>query len=178
MAFALAMKRMAHSMIVNLSRKDASEATLFAKDVIKLKELQDIGTRKLSMSRLDSNVIGFKAEYAVARVFDADLPSLHLINDGGVDIWLENIAVDVKVTNHKDSNLIFQSMDKFRADVALFVVQLGENKFDLVGWITRGAFERQSKRRDFGYGDRLFVSPENLQPIGKLWEKIQEKRFS
>ena len=165
-------------MIVSLSRQDASEATLLARDVIKLKELQNIGTKEMNLSRLDSNVIGFKAEYAVARVFNADLPSLHLINDGGVDIWLENISVDVKVSNQKDSNLIFDSMDKFRADIALFVIQLGDNKFDLIGWITRGAFERQSKRRDFGYGDRLYVSPENLQQIGRLWERIQEKRFS
>ena len=165
-------------MIVNLSRRDESEAILLARDVIRLKEMQGVGSREMSLSRLDSNVIGYKAEFAVARAFDADLPVMHMINDGGVDIWLDNISIDVKVSNQKDSNLIFDSMDKFRADIALFVVQLGDNKFDLVGWITRGAFERQSKRRDFGYGERLYVPPENLQPIGKLWEKIQEKRFS
>ena len=178
MVFALATKKTAHSMIVNLSRRDESEAILLARDIIKLKEMQGVSHRGMSLSRLDSNVIGFKAEYAVARVFDADLPSLHLINDGGVDIWIDNISVDVKVSNQKDSNLIFDSMDKFKADIALFVIQLGDNKFDLVGWITRGAFERKSKRRDFGYGERLFISPEDLQPIGKLWERIQEKRFS
>ena len=165
-------------MIINLSRRDESEAILLARDVIRLKEMQGVDHRGMNMSRLDSNVIGYKAEFAVARAFDADLPAMHMINDGGVDIWLDNISVDVKVSNQKDSNLIFDSMDKFKADVALFVVQLGDNKFDLVGWITRAAFERQSKRRDFGYGDRLYVSPENLQPIGKLWEVLQERKYS
>lgn len=165
-------------MKVKLSKSDCHAATILAQDVVRMKELQSVPTKEMNLSRLDSNVLGFMAEFAVARVFDCEPPRLTFVNDGGIDLWIDDVSIDVKVSKEATGNLIFDDLDKFRAMVAVFVSSLGDGVFNIQGWISRQAFVNSCNYRDFGYGQRVYVSCDQLLPIGSLWEKIIERRMS
>jgi hypothetical protein len=163
---------------VKLSDADSHAATVLAQDVVRMKELQGIPTKEMNLSRIDSNVLGFMAEFAVARVLGCEPPRLTFVNDGGIDLWVDDVSIDVKVSKEPTGNLIFDDTEKFRAKVAVFVSSLGDNQFQIHGWISRQAFINSCNYRDFGYGERVFVSCDKLNSMGSLWEKITERKMS
>ena len=85
-------------MIVRVSNRDRHEADLLAQDTVKLLESMGVTPRleNKQQSRIEANRLGFMAEFAVCRLFGAEPPRLNIATDGGVDLWLGDISVDVK----------------------------------------------------------------------------------
>jgi len=165
-------------MIIELSKKDLHSSHLMGADTVALCEMQGFKPRLENdqQSRVDANIEGFKAEFAIARLFDIEPPTINVLTDGGVDLWLGDKSIDVKWTRG-NSFLIFDSLEKFKADIAILVVRTGiQSAMKVHGWISQEEFSARCYRRDFGYGDRLVVDAENLWPIERLWlEHVQEK---
>jgi len=168
-------------MLFKLSRQDLHDAELMGADTVKLCEMQGFAPRleNEKQSRTDANILGFKAEFAVARLLDIETPVVNVLTDGGVDLWFDNVSIDVKVTNRIDGPLVFDSMKKFQSDVAVLVGATDEaDVLKINGCMSRKEFEWKAYRKDFGYGERDVLDIKDLYPIEWLWLKFMQKRFS
>lgn len=165
-------------MLVQLSRKDAHKATMMGVDTVALCKMQGFAPRleNENQSREDANSLGYMAEFAVARLLDLEEPEISVHTDGGVDLWAGDISIDVKFTNmRKDPPLIFDSMAKFKADVAVLVTCEDDydNVFKVHGWTHRRVFKDGSYKHNYGYGDRLVMDVNQLDKIEHLWGYIK-----
>lgn len=162
-------------MLVQLSRKDAHTSKLMGADTVALCKMQGFDPRleNEDQSREEANILGYKAEFAVARLLDLEVPEINVLSDGGVDLWLnDDTSIDVKFTNMVDDPvLIFDSMAKFRADFAVLVTvsNYDDEAFEIHGWISRRGFKKAARKQDFGYGERLVMYAQDLHPIEELW---------
>lgn len=167
-------------MRVRLSKQDCHTAEILGTDTVALCEMQGFPPRldNERQSRVEANVYGFKAEIAVARLFDIEPPTINVVTDGGVDLWLGERSIDVKFSNRERGPLIFDSLEKFRADYAVLVGRTDEpDVMRINGYISRGGFEVISRRHDFGYGPRLFIEADELEPIERLWLRYAVNRW-
>jgi len=165
-------------MKVRVSRQDYHSAEILAKDTVFL--LERIGVKPRlenpNQSRKHANFKGFLAEYAVCRLFNAESPRLNISTDGGVDLWVNGISIDVKYS--KANRLIFDSEAKFQSDVAVLVTDSDEDDcMNIIGWSSKNGFLANHHKHDFGYGERLVLDAKYLQPIETLWRKLQEREF-
>ena len=87
-------------MKVRLSRQDSHTSEIMGADTVALCKMQGFNPRLENerQSREEANAFGYKAEFAVARLFNAEPPVINVLSDGGVDLWLDGIPVDVKFT--------------------------------------------------------------------------------
>lgn len=167
-------------MLIHLTKKDAHESALMGADTVKLCEMQGFPPRLENdkQSRVEANIYGFKAEFAVARLLGLDPPVVNVLTDGGVDLWFDDVSIDVKLTNKENGPLVFDNIDKFQADCAVLVAKTSHPaKMKVLGFVTKKLFELQSYSHDFGYGQRLVMNAESMKPIEKLWKKMMERRF-
>ena len=167
-------------MLVTISKQDAHTARLMGLDTVKLVEMQGVSPRleNKSQSRQEANIWGFKAEFAVARLLNTDLPIVNVATDGGVDLWFDDVSIDVKFSNKERGPLIFDSIEKFQADVAVLVGRTDEdNTLRINGWVTKDRFADEAQARDFGYGPRLKMDVGDLDPIESMWRRLMARRF-
>ena len=167
-------------MLLRLSKQDAHASKTMGADTVKLCEMQGFKPRleNENQSRVEANVYGFKAEFAVARLLDLHPPTINVVTDGGVDLWFDDISIDVKFTNAEFGPLIFDTMPKFRAQIAVLVGRTeSPNTMRINGWVDRKTFKQQSKPQDFGYGQRLMMEHDEMQPIETLWKRLMEHKF-
>jgi hypothetical protein len=167
-------------MKIRLSKQDAHTCKLMGADTVKLCEMQGFAPRldNKKQSRTEANVYGFKAEFAVARLFHMELPTVNVLTDGGVDLWFGDFSIDVKFTNDEYGNLIFDNMEKFKSQIAILVGRTNDpNVMRVNGWMDRANFKRVAHTKNFGYGDRLYLKHDELMPIESLWARLQAHKF-
>ena len=80
-------------MLIKLSRQDVHTCSVMGADTVKLCEMQGFSPRlnNKNQSRVEANIYGFKAEFAVARLFNLELPTINVVSDGGVDLWFDRL---------------------------------------------------------------------------------------
>ena len=159
-------------MLVKLSKSDLHDSRLMGADTVKLCEMQGFAPRleNEKQSRTEANILGFKAEFAIARLFNLKPPTVNVLTDGGVDLWFDDVSIDVKVTNRIDGPLVFDSMKKFQSDVAVLVGATDqEDVLKVNGCMSRREFEWKSYRKNFGYGEREVVDVKDLYPVPFLF---------
>ena len=95
-------------MYIKLSNKDVHTCSTMGADTVKLCEMQGFKPRlnNSNQTRIEANIYGYKAEFAVARLFNIELPTINVVSDGGVDLWLEDLSIDVKFTNKEEGDFI------------------------------------------------------------------------
>tara|TARA_R110000868_G_scaffold85685_8_gene240905 strand:- start:13882 stop:14394 length:513 start_codon:yes stop_codon:yes gene_type:complete len=163
-----------------LTKQDSHTAEIMGADTVALCKLQGFSPRLENdrQSREEANAFGYKAEFAIARLFNAEPPVINVLSDGGVDIWLDDIPVDVKFTNDEHGPLIFDSMKKFRAEIAILVGRTDDDDvMSINGWVTRKEFKQKADKQNFGYGDRLFLRHTDMNPIAELWHFLAERKW-
>ena len=167
-------------MLVELSKSDLHRAEVLGRDTVKICEMQGFLPRleNESQDRVKANQWGFKAEFAVARLFDLELPTLTVVTDGGVDLWMGDLSIDVKFTNAMRGPLVFDSMEKFKADIAVLVGKTDtHNILSVNGLVSREDFEKKAYKRDVWYGERLVMDEGDLSPIEHLWFESLERNL-
>ena len=167
-------------MKIKLTRQDLHECEVLGRDTVKVCKMQKFSPRldTPDENRVLSNIQGFKAEYAVAKILGCKLPTLNIVTDGGVDLWAEDIGIDVKYTKREDGDLIFDDFDSFKADVAVLVATTREkDQVTIVGWLDKETFEARAYDHDYGYGARKVVANDDLFNIESLWTKVVDARF-
>jgi hypothetical protein len=170
-------------MFFRITQEDLHQSKLKGADTVRLCEMQGITPRLKTddamRSRTENNQRAFAAEYLFARLFSLDPPVVNVASDGGIDFWLGDISVDVKCSNSESGPLIFDSMAKFKADVAVAYGATDEpDKFKLHGCVSKQLFGRQSYEKDFGHGTRLVMDVADLSPIELLWGQWVRKEMS
>ncbi len=167
-------------MLITLTKQDAHASQLLGADTVKLCEMQGFAPRleNAKQSRTEANIWGFKAEFAVARLLDLEPPTLNVLSDGGIDLWYGDTSIDVKFTNKEHGPLIFDTHEKFRADLAILVGKVGGDTLRINGWIDRSTFCDKAVKADFGYGPRYKMDVDDMAPIEKLWKGFATSRFS
>lgn len=167
---------------MRLSRQDEHEARIKAQDtmfIVRGKNLEPRAETMGKISRDEGTLQGFRTEYAIARLFGVAPPDINFKSDGGIDLWVGDCAIDVKCTATDPVCLIFDSLDKFGADVAILVKFSTDSEvLDIYGWVSKSQFGERCYAHNFGYGDRLVVNAENLNPIETLWRKFKLIEFS
>ena len=167
-------------MLIRLSKQDLHNCEMMGADTVKLCEMQGFKPRlhNNNQSRVEANIYGFKAEFAVARLFSLDLPTVNVLTDGGVDLWFDDITIDVKFNNAEYGKLIFDTMDKFKSNIAVLVGKTPDPSIMRInGWMDRKTFGDKSQAVDFGYGDRLFMNHDEMLPIESLWSRLMVYKF-
>jgi len=107
---------------------------------------------------------GFMGEWAVSLTLNIPVNTdLYLGPDAGYDLEFQGYTIDVKTTRAK--YLLFQSIDHFKADVAVLVKVVNDYEVDVVGMISKEKFIEIHEMKDFGYGNQCVVPPEKLLPI-------------
>lgn len=167
-------------MLIYLSKQDAHASKILGADTVKLCEMQGFKPRleNESQSRVEANIYGFKAEFAVARLLDLTPPTINVVSDGGVDLWCGDTSIDVKFTNNEYGPLVFDTIPKFRAQIAVLVGRTkNTNVMRVNGWVNRKTFKEECVAQDFGYGERLMMEHDKLFPIETFWKQLMETKF-
>lgn len=165
-------------MLIELSKEDAHSAQLMGADTVKICEMQGFPPRLENdrQSREEANVCGFKAEFAVCRLFNLSAPTFNVLTDGGVDLWWNDCSIDVKWTGKEYGPLIFDNMEKFQAKIAIAVGSTDDpNVMRVNGWMDKKTFKQESSEQDFGWGMRLTMKVSQLYPIESLWRFMMQR---
>jgi hypothetical protein len=118
-----------------------------------------------------------KEELAVARVFQID----HDIHKGGIDknidMWDNDVSIDVKATFAQAGHLIFKDTKFFKADVAILVTPHDiPDSVHVAGWIGSKEFIEKAKNIDFGNGACPAMHCDELRQIPELWKFMTIRR--
>lgn len=125
---------------------------------------------KEKRSRRDSNFLGFKGEYAFSKLFELSPTDVTEDADDGIDYVLpDNRTVDVKATGKLEGDLIIDSFDSFRADIAVLCYTTEKRScVDFYGWINKKEFMGLCKEKDYGHGMRKYAESNQLHDIEDL----------
>jgi hypothetical protein len=121
------------------------------------------------------DIVGKLGEVAASKVLNLPVDyEIKTRGDKGLDFNLNGITIQVKTSTYE--SLIFNSLSQFKADVAMLVQFMGENKqeaekdprFRVYGWIDKPSFIKLHYHKNYGYGERSVVDINVLNPIETL----------
>lgn len=130
------------------------------------------------------DVLGVRAEVAVAKLFNLDFSAATLGIDSGGDLFIpirDNIffCLQIKATFHANGNLLFRHDCKFEFSTAVLVCQMSDERYDVVGCIGINQIHARKKAVDKGKGYTGWqIDRQQLSPMSELWAYIQEKRLA
>jgi hypothetical protein len=164
-------------MLVKLSKSELHRATTLGRDTTAICRMQNTIPRG-EEGRNDSDIDGARAEFAVAKLYGLEPPTLNVAGDEGCDLWFGQVSIDVKFT--RTSALIFDNLHKFRADVAVLVEPHGERpeRMTVVGWSTRDHFKDHAVVKQMKYGEKLVMDREHLKSPESLWRAVRGREVS
>lgn len=130
-----------------------------------------------SKSALDMHIMGFLAELAVAKHLNLypDFRQLPYGDGHSGDLHFNGKAIEVKCRERVgwDFALYSTNPSEFGADLGVLVYRLSESAMGIAGFISRADFLKRATTKNYGYGPRLAVGPDELRPIGELVEGMQ-----
>jgi hypothetical protein len=98
--------------------------------------------------------------------------------DNGHDLSTA-LGKNIQVKTSTLPQLIFNAPELFVSDYAVLVQFFGDkqlphvdSKFSLIGWTTRELFLANHYKHDYGYGIRLVMDADQLQPIEVLINEV------
>lgn len=164
---------------VRLTRQDMSNATKAARGRQQLNRASGVINQKVAEGDpMNIELMGVKAEIAVAKVLNADFSPFDLGIDDGADMWLGGYSIDVKATSYQTGGLLFNSPEAFRADCAVLVLTTDEDDvMTVMGGCTKLRFISEAEQVDLGRGKRWLMQQANLSPIEAVWRKLTEERY-
>jgi len=165
-------------LLIKLSNEDMHSAQLLGADTVKICEMQGFPPRLENgkQSREEANIRGYRAEFAVSRLFNLPDPKFNIMSDGGIDLWWNDVSIDVKFSNKEYGPLIFDDADKFQAQIAILVgATTDANVMRINGWIDKLEFIEKAVIHDYSYGPRLKLEADELFPIERFWRYMMVK---
>ena len=137
-----------------------------------------VNQRKDIRSDADIDLLGLKAEMAVAKALQLPYRASDLGIDSGADMWSEDVSIDVKATYHKSGKLLFKSLDSFVAEYAILVtISDDEDLMRIVGGMGRDRFKLEAVETDLGRGICWVVPQDILTPIEGVWLTLTQWRL-
>jgi hypothetical protein len=138
-----------------------------------------IGNQKRAgMSDAELDLIGIKAEMAVAKLLCLDYMAARLGVDDGSDLWFGDVSIDVKASIYPTGRLLFKSLEAFRADCAILVTTTNEDDvMSVIGGISRASFTTGHTVSDLGRGECLTMEQDEIWPIEEMWLRLCKVRY-
>ncbi len=166
-------------MLVKLSPKEMSICEQAAALRWQLARASGVVNQRRDQGRTDADLdlLGIKAEMAVAKVFAIDYTPFQLGVDNGKDMWLGDISIDVKATFYKKGKLLFKTRDAFKAHCAILVCENAPEILDVVGYVPKATFCNDCQEGDLGHGVGVYMEQDTLRPIHDLWRVSTEHRL-
>jgi hypothetical protein len=164
-------------MIVKLSRQEESQCKQASRMRWQMNRASGIEQqRKAPQDAGDIDLLGIRAECAVAKALSLDFNPYHLGIDSGADLFAGNISIDVKA-RFNGSNTLFGRPEKFRADVVVSCEQVKDG-IGIVGWASKQRFLERAQVRDLGHGETMALPDSELTDISVLWREITARRVN
>jgi hypothetical protein len=116
-----------------------------------------------SQNGVDSDIQGFKAEYAFAKYINV-FPDFGLSpRSGSCDgVTQKGMRYDIKSTHHKNGNLL--STLKVNKDIDIYILAyICENIVEFVGWAYKAELIKEENIKDLGHGKGYFLSKDLLR---------------
>jgi hypothetical protein len=152
------------NMIVKLTELDTYEIAWAAHERWAYKrDLGYVSSKRIDQKRDDYAITreGMAGEWAVAKVLGVPVNlDLHPGGDPGWDFDYCGVKIDVKTSRAK--YLLFNTLNSFKADFAVFAKYLNDYQVELVGMVSRQDFKQKCEIRDFGYGEKYVMHPDQL----------------
>ena len=165
--------------VVRLTDQELHEAERLGADTDAIcQKVMGYKPRDPGSNKVQSEVDGARAEFAVAKLYALDKPTLNILGDGGKDLWFGGISLDVKFTNTND--LIFDDVDAFKAGVAVLVKNHGDDPrmLNVIGCVSRDVFAANSTAQQRKYGPKLCMRADELSPPEALWRFAVERALA
>lgn len=162
-------------MLVTLNEKEQAYCQKIGSDRYNLSRQQGLKQLRIDDSPLDVETLGVEGEFVFAKVFGFNYPTAEGA-DGGVDFEEGGLTIDVKAAHKEYYNLIFRSLESFKADTAVLVVKVSDNTFRIVGVISRKKFEEIAGSMP-SRPESYIVKQKDLFPLKNLWDEIGKRRF-
>lgn len=160
---------------VRLSPREEHEALILSRDTTKICRMQDT-TPRGEDGRDQSDHVGCRAEFAVAKLLGLDPPKFNVLGDEGKDLWFGNQSIDVKHTGGKETDLIFDSLEAFRADAAILVTS-NEGEFVVHGGVSKERFTRDAYLKSKKFGMKMCLNVSEISPIETLWKYLRQQQI-
>lgn len=170
---------MTNPFLVKLTRKEMSDARQAASGRWQLCRASGVvNQKKANRSDADLDLLGVKAEIAVAKALDVDYNPYDMGIDDGMDMWFGDTSIDVKATFHQTGRLILKSIEAFRADCAILVTESDDDSvMRIIGGCTNKRFVQEANYIDIGYGKRWVMEQHELSPIEVVWRSLKEAQL-
>jgi hypothetical protein len=172
-------------MKVRLKRSEVAIAEQAAALRWQLARASGVENKRIDQTRTDNDVdlLGIKAEIAVAKIFDIPFSASELGVDSGNDLFINagarELSLQVKATFYEKGRLLFAGNKPFTWDAAILVCSTDEpNVMRIDGWISRKDAHSAVLIKDLGQGNGRCIEPESLSSIEELWAFIQRMRYS
>ena len=133
--------------------------------------------RDSSRQSYDLDLLGVKAEQAVAKALDLEYTTTLGIDDGA-DLYAGDVSIDVKATFYSNGKLLLRSQAQAKAQVFVLVAAVKDEEavMRLCGWISRREFLAQCKTIDLGHGPGLAMEQADLRHMTELWGLLVTRR--
>jgi len=164
-------------MIVKLSRQEESQCKQASRMRWQISRASGIEEqRKAPQGAGDIDLLGIRAECAVAKALGLDFNPYHLGIDSGADLFAGDVSIDVKA-RFSGGYTLFRTPEKFRADVVVSCEQV-KDTIGIVGWASKQRFLERAQVQDFGHGKTIALPDSELTDISVLWREITARRVN
>jgi hypothetical protein len=166
-------------LVVTLTPQELAEAHKAASGRWQLSRAAGIANqRRAAQTDAEIDLLGIKAEIAVAKVLNCDYSPFHMGVDSGMDMWHGQASIDIKATFHGDGSLLFKSREAFKADCAILATKTDdEAKIRIIGGCSRQRFMREAENVNLGHGPCWIIQQQDLSPIEAVWRILTEERY-
>ena len=166
---------------VELTLDEIMDALRFIHLVRENKKQYEVVDKKFDKnnSSYSVNLMGQLGEMACGKGLGLQVDrSISPSGDNGHDLSTP-LGKNIQVKTSTLDKLIFNAPELFVSDYAVLVQFFGDkqlphvdSKFSILGWTTRELFLANHYKHDYGYGTRLVMDANQLQPIEVLISEI------
>jgi hypothetical protein len=166
---------------IELNEDEIMDALRFVHRVRENKKQYEVTDKKFDRnnSSYSVNLMGQLGELACGKGLGLQVDrTITPSGDNGHDL-VTALGKNIQVKTSTLPQLIFNAPELFVSDVAVLVQFFGDkqlphvdSRFELVGWVTREVFLANHYKHDYGYGTRLVMDANQLQPIEVLIDEI------
>lgn len=166
---------------IELNEDEIMDALRFIHRVRENKKQYEVTDKKFDRnnSSYSVNLMGQLGEMACGKGLGLQVDrTITPSGDNGHDL-VTPLGKNIQVKTSTLPQLIFNAPELFVSDIAVLVQFFGDkqlphvdSRFELVGWVTREVFLANHYKHDYGYGTRLVMDANQLQPIEVLINEI------
>lgn len=173
------------SISIRLSLSELADAEQSAALRYQLARAAGIEDKLIDKNRggIDSDVVGLKAEIAVANLLGTDFEANRLGLDNGVDLWVplgkQELAIQVKSSHSPRAQWLLGTPHANQEwDITVFAKATSEpDVMTVVGWISLDKYKENLEQVDLGHGPGPAVHTKHLSSMATLWRFIQTRRY-